>query len=233
MIDLEGACLDPLLHWPFRVLWITCFWSTEFTIPPNLFSDITYVYRRTMRVHLEVDLVSSMFIWLYFTVAAKSLHSVAFAFWEWIRKGHFSQGGLQTSGAIGQNASQVWLPLYKTHPALFTATRLVDMHREQGNCVYLDMQGHGRPENPQRCLQRGLCPYCDYVHVIPVPLNNRSCRDQTCSSSRAPFFLQRHMISHFLPQLITNDIVLKLCVIGHWSPPPPMGTVSNKIYVLQ
>ncbi len=162
-----------------------------------------------------------MFIWINFTVAASRLHSVAFSFWEWIRKGHFSQGGLQTSGAISQNASQVWLPLYKTHPAMFTATRLVDTHREQRNCVYLDMQGHDRPVKPQRRLQGGLCPYCDYVHVIPVPLNNRSCRDQTCSSSRAPFFLQWHDNSHFLPQLITNDIVLKLCVIGYWSLPPP------------
>lgn len=114
---------------------------------------------------------------------------------------------------------------------MFTATRLVDTHREQGNCVYLDMQGHGRPEKPQRRLQGGLCPYCDYVHVIPVPLNNQPFLSRSdLFILKSPFLSSvTYDISHFLPQLITNDIVLKLCIIVI-DPPPRERSQRNYMY---
>lgn len=107
---------------------------------------------------------------------------MAFAFWDWMHKGHFfrvvckHQGQSVTVFSPCQNTSQVWLPLYKTHPAMFTVVGLVDMHCEQGNCVYLDMQGHDRPVKPKRRLQGGF--HVIHVPWISVPVQTRHVHPQ-------------------------------------------------------
>lgn len=184
-----------------------------------------------MRVHLEVDLVSSVFIWIHFTVSASRLHIVAFAFWERIHKGHFSQDALQTSGVIShyfspnQIASQVWLPLHKTHPAMFTATWLVDMHREQGNCVYLDMQGHDRHVKPQRHLQGGLTVIMYTLFLSPwitVPVETRLVHPQEPLS----FFSDIWYLSFSASANNKWQSAETLC---NWL----LRTALNKIYILQ